>query len=413
MVSLCFYFQVHQPYRMKKYHVFDIGKSDDYFDEEKNKEIMHKVARKCYLPMTNMLLHMIEKSNKRFKCSFAITGTALEQFEKYEPGVIENFKKLAETGCVEFVAETYYHSLSVLFSEQEFKEQVALHSKKMKELFGVTPTVFRNTELIFSNHISKVVKDMGFKAVLAEGADHVLEWRSPHYVYSTVSAPDLPVLMKSYKLSDDIAFRFGDVNWPEFPLTVPKFVSWLNAINGSGEVINLFMDFETFGEHQWEDKGIFQFMEHLPDEFLKHPDNNFITPSEVADRYPIRGTLDIHNYVSWADVERDLSAWKGNHIQEAAHVALYRIEQDVKKTGDADLIRKWRMLTTSDHSYYMCTKWFNDGDVHKYFNPYETPYDSFIAFMNILQDIEKKIKKLSNSQEIVQSPGSVPVKEVI
>ncbi|MFT4303845.1 MAG: glycoside hydrolase family 57 protein [Candidatus Woesearchaeota archaeon] len=390
MVAICFYFQVHQPYRMKNYHVFDIGKNSKYFDEHKNREIMQKVAKKCYIPATSLILDLVKKYNGKFKCSFSITGTALEQFEEYAPEVIDLFKQLADTGHVEFLSETYHHSLSFLFSKEEFKEQVLMHEKKLKEILGVTPKVFRNTELIFYNELAIELDKMGYKAVLAEGADRVLGWRSPNFIYKSVSA-NIPLLLKNYKLSDDIAFRFSNHEWEEHPLTVPKFVNWVNNINGNGEVVNLFMDYETFGEHQWEDKGIFQFLEHLPEEFLKHPHNSFMTPSEVVDIFPIRDELDVHHPVSWADVERDLSAWRGNAIQEAALKHLYDIEKDVKMTNDHKLIEDWRKLTTSDHFYYMCTKWFNDGDVHKYFNPYDSPYDSYIAFMNVLKDIEGRM----------------------
>ncbi|MCB9359171.1 alpha-amylase [Candidatus Woesearchaeota archaeon] len=409
MVAICFYFQVHQPFRMRNYHVFDIGKDSNYFDEQKNKEIMEKVARKCYLPTTRLLLSMVREHKGKFRCSFSITGTALEQFERYSPEVISIFRELAETGCVEFLSETYHHSLSFLFSKKEFHEQVDMHRKKIEWLFGVTPKVFRNTELIFNNELAIELEKMGYKGVLAEGADQVLDWRSPNYLYKSVSA-GIPLLLKNYKLSDDIAFRFSNPEWKEHPLTVPKYVHWLNQVNGAGEVVNLFMDYETFGEHQWEDKGIFQFLEHLPREFLKNHDNSFMTPSEVISSFPIRGELDIHHPVSWADVERDLSAWRGNPIQEAALKHLYEVEDSVKMSNDEKLISDWRKLTTSDHFYYMCTKWFNDGDVHKYFNPYDSPYDSFIAFMNVLKDMEHRINinvdstisqdKLENDNEV-------------
>ena len=411
MVAVCFYFEVHQPYRLKNYHVFDIGNNSNYFDDKKNKEVMEKVTNKCYIPMTNLLLEMINNSNKKFKCAFSITGTAIEQFESYAPQVIENFKKLAKTGCVEFLSETYYHSLSFLYSKDEFKEQVRLHEKKMKELFGVVPKIFRNTELIFNNEIAMVLKDMGYIGVLAEGADHVLDWRSPNYLYHSVSAPDLPLLLKNYKLSDDIAFRFSNKEWEEFPLTVPKYVDWINKVNGGGDVINLFMDFETFGEHQWEDTGIFDFMRALPNSVLSYSDNCFMTPSEVVDAFPLRAELDIHNPVSWADMERDLSAWRGNKIQDSSLKKIYDLEVDVKLTHDKKLLKDWRMLTTSDHFYYMCTKWFNDGDVHKYFSPYESPYEAFIAFMNVMKDIKFRIDKhFNNVKELLKEENVISAK---
>jgi alpha-amylase len=372
---------------MRQYSVFEVGNNSNYFDEEKNREIALKVARKCYLPMNKLLLSLIERLDGKFKISFSVTGTALDQFEEYCPEVIESFKKLAKTGCVEFLAETYYHSLSVLESKEEFKEQVTLHRKRIKDLFGVTPTVFRNTELIFNNDIAHTIEELGYKAILAEGADHILGWRSPNFLYRPHTCEKIKLLLKNYKLSDDVAFRFSNKGWEEHPLTCEKYTKWINSVNGNGDVINLFMDYETFGEHQWEDTGIFKFMEALPFEVLKHPDNYFITPSEEAEKYEVRDVLDIHNTMSWADVERDLSAWLGNRIQNNAIKELFSIEKLVKKTKDKKIIESWRRLTTSDHLYYMCTKWFADGDVHKYFNPYDSPYDSFINFMNVINDI--------------------------
>jgi alpha-amylase len=386
MVGVCFYFQVHQPWRLKQYNVFDIGHDHDYFDDVKNKEIALKVGKKCYLPMNRLLLDLIKRHGGKFKVAFSVTGTALDQFEQYAPEVIQSFRELAQTGCVEFLAETYYHSLSVLFSKEEFREQVKLHVRRIKELFGITPKVFRNTELIFNNEIAKTVEDMGYKAILAEGADHILGWRSPNFVYKPHTCENIRLLLKNYKLSDDIAFRFSNKGWEEHPLTCEKYVNWINAVNGGGDVINLFMDYETFGEHQWEDTGIFRFMDKLPEMILEHPDNHFLTPSEAA-KLEVRDTLDIHHPLSWADIERDLSAWLGNKIQNDAIHALYDMEQTIKAKKDKELLEAWRKLTTSDHFYYMCTKWFEDGDVHKYFNPYDSPYDSFIAFMNVLKDI--------------------------
>ncbi|MFW5745939.1 MAG: glycoside hydrolase family 57 protein [Nanoarchaeota archaeon] len=394
MVGVCFYFQVHQPWRMRNYSVFDIGNSHEYFDEKKNKEIAIKVANKCYLPMNRLLLDLIERFQGKFKVSFAITGTALDQFEEYTPEVLESFKDLARTGHVEFISETYYHSLSVLYSKKEFREQVRLHRARIKKLFGASPTTFRNTELIYNNEIAHTVEEMGYKAILAEGADHILGWRSPNFIYRPHTCDSIKLLLKNYKLSDDIAFRFSNKGWEEHPLTVEKYVDWINAANGAGEVINLFMDYETFGEHQWADTGIFNFMRALPDAVLRHPDNCFLTPSEAAERFDVRDTLDVHHPISWADLERDLSAWKGNRIQEDALRKAYEMEKMVKKTADPELIEEWRKLTTSDHYYYMCTKWFADGDVHKYFNPYDSPYDSFITFMNIMKDIDLRVRSL-------------------
>lgn len=390
MVSICFYFQVHQPERLRRYSVFEIGKNHDYFDNKKNREVMEKVAQKCYLPMNALLLKLIKQHKGRFKVAFSISGVAIEQFERYAPEVLESFRALAETGCVEFIGETYFHSLSFIKDKEEFDRQVTAHTELIERLFSQTPQVFRNTELIFNNELANHVQKR-FKAILAEGADHILGWRSPNFLYTAVTAPDIKLLLKNYKLSDDVAFRFSNKDWNEHPLTVEKYARWINEVNGNGNVVNLFMDYETFGEHQWKDTGIFDFMEALPGELLKHPDNDFKTPSEVADSYQPVGVLDVHSFVSWADLERDLSAWQGNKMQYAAMDELYALRNKIMQTGDEKLIDDWKRLTTSDHFYYMCTKWFSDGDVHKYFNPYESPYDGYIAFMNVLNDLALRV----------------------
>jgi len=397
MVSVCFYFQVHQPYRVRKYTIFDIGKNDDYFKDNSetnrnNERILRKVANKCYLPANAVLLELLER-HPEFKISFSFSGVFLEQLEEYAPDVLESFKRLIDTGRVEVLAETYYHSLSFLYSKGEFREQVRLHKELVQRLFGVTPRVFRNTELTYNNELAKEIEAMGYDGIICEGVDHILGWRSPNFVYRPKGSSKIKVLTKNYKMSDDIAFRFSNKGWEEWPLTVPKYVHWVNSINGNGNTLNLFMDYETFGEHQWEDTGIFEFMRHFPGEILKHPDNDFKTPSEVINSYEAFGEYDVPNIISWADIERDLSAWLGNEIQHAAINKVYSIGHRVLKTKDKKLIHDWRKLQTSDHFYYMCTKWFNDGDVHKYFNPYESPYDAFINFMNVLQDLELRLEK--------------------
>ena len=386
MSALCFYFQVHQPYRLRHYTFFDIGVDSFYEDEDANCGIMLKVARKCYLPMNALLLKLIRKYDSRFKVSFSISGTALEQFEAYAPEVIQSFRELVATGCVELLSETYNHSLAFLYSPEEFREQVALHDERIEALFGVTPRVFRNTELIYNNDLARAVEAMGYKAVLAEGADHVLGWRSPNFVYRPAGCDRLKLLLKNYRLSDDIAFRFSNHPWPEFPLTADKFSEWAHAANASGDLINLFMDYETFGEHQWESTGIFAFMEALPEVMLRTPGFAFITPSEAAARFEPVASLDVPHFMSWADAERDLTAWLGNDMQNDAIESVYRLEKAVKATGDSGVLRTWRRLQTSDHFYYMSTKWFSDGDVHSYFNPYGTPYDAYINYMNVLAD---------------------------
>lgn len=411
MTSVCFYFQVHQPWRVKRYRFFDIG-DPNYFNDSSetsrnNRKVFEKVARKCYLPANATLLEML-KSYPQFKASFSITGTALEQMEQFLPEVLDSFKKLVDTGRVELLSETYYHSLSFLYSKREFRHQVDLHKQKIKKLFGIVPQVFRNTELIYHNDIGEEIEKMGYKAILAEGAEHVLGWRSPNFVYKPKGANGTRLLLKNYKLSDDIAFRFGSRDWAEFPLSAEKFGHWVSGHNGSSDVVNLFMDYETFGEHQWEDTGIFKFMKRLPKEILKHPDNDFVTPSEAVERFSAREEIDVPHFMSWADIERDLSAWRSNEIQHEALRVIYSFEDEVLASKDHDLIEDWRRLQTSDHFYYMCTKWFADGDVHKYFNPYESPYDAFISYMNVIQDLKRRI----TSSQTKRTTRRIKVKEL-
>ncbi len=392
MPSVCFYFQLHQPSRLRHYTVFD--SNELYFDDSKNAAICKKVANKCYLPANRLMLEVINKYNGRFKIAYSITGTLLEQLQLYAPEVISTLDALARTGCVEFLAETYYHSLSFLYSRNEFVEQVNKHTELIKYLFGQTPKIFRNTELIYNNDLAMLIEAMGrFDAILAEGADHILGYRSPNFVYRPKNCNRLKLLMKNYSLSDDIAFRFSNRGWNQWPLTADKFAKWVGNVNGNGNLVNLFMDYETFGEHQWEDTGIFDFMRQLPEEILRHPDNNFKTPSEVVESYQPVGAIDVPHLISWADTERDLSAWLGNAMQSNALHELYRIEKKIKKTNDEKIITDWRKLQTSDHFYYMCTKYFADGDVHKYFNPYDSPYDSYINFMNVLNNLSLRCTK--------------------
>ncbi len=396
MPSICFYFQIHQPYRIKKYSVFDIGQDHNYFDDENlkekgNREVMEKVAKKCYLPTNKILLDLIHRYPE-FKISYSFSGTALEQMENYAPEALESFRKLIKTGNVEILDETYHHSLSFFYSDDEFIKQVKLHRKKIKDLFNFVPNVFRNTELAYNNELAYLVEKLGYDGILAEGWEHYLEHRSPNFLYKPKGTEKIKLLLKNYKLSDDIAFRFSNRGWEEFPLYAEKFCHWINSINGNGHTVNLFMDYETFGEHQWEDSGIFNFLKVLPEKILKHPDNNFKTPSELISSYKPLAELDIHNILTWADTERDLSAWTGNSMQKSSLKKLYELEEDVLNSNDERLIEDWRKMQTSDHFYYMCTKWFNDGDVHKYFSPYESPYEAFINFMNVLNDFRFRLE---------------------
>ncbi len=395
MPSVCFYFQVHQPLRLRHYTVFD--RSENYFDEFKNASVCRKVARKCYLPANRLILELIRRFEGTFKVAYSITGVLLEQLEQYVPEVLSTFDALAETGCVEFLGETYYHSLSFLYSHEEFIEQVQKHTRAIAHYFGQTPRVFRNTELIYNNELAHLIQSTGqFDAIITEGADHILGYRSPNFLYRPRDCERIKLLLKNYSLSDDIAFRFSNRHWPEWPLTAEKFARWINNINGNGNVVNLFMDYETFGEHQWEDTGIFDFIRHLPGRILEHPDNDFKTPSEVVESFDPVGVVDVPHIISWADTERDLSAWLGNAMQSNAIHELYRLEDDIKTTGDERIICDWRRLQASDHFYYMCTKYFADGDVHKYFNPYDSPYDSYINFMNVLDNLQSRCSKLLN-----------------
>jgi len=389
MPAVCFYFQVHQPMRLRKFSVFDIGKSSHYFDDAKNRFYLERITRKCYTPTNNKLLELINNFGGRFKVSFSISGVMIEQLEKFFPEVLESFQKLVDTGCVEIFNETYYHSLSYLISKKEFVDQVRQHRQKIKSTFGVKANVFRNTEAMYSNDIAKVVEEMGYKAVVAEGLDHILQWRSPNYLYRAKGS-NIPVFLRNYKLSDDIAFRFSTKDWKEWPLTADKFASWLSAADG--QVINLFMDYETFGEHQWPETGIFDFLHHLPGEVLKHQNMSFMTLSEALKAFTPVGDFDVPHISSWADVHRDISAWLENGMQKQAFEEIRKLQPLMRKKKNLHLLDAWRKLQTSDHFYYMCTKWFADGDVHKYFNYYDTPYDAFLNYMNVLADIKSRIQ---------------------
>jgi len=393
MRSICFYFQVHQPYRLRNYRFFDIGEKHDYFDTFNNNLIMRRVADKSYLPMNALLLDLINEYGSAFKVSFSISGVALDQFAEYAPDVLESFKKLAATGNVEFLSETFAHSLTSLKSREEFEKQVSMQSEKIEKYFGVKPTTFRNTELIYSDEIGEMVADMGYKTMLTEGAKHILGWRSPNFVYTNAINPKLKMLLKNYRLSDDIAFRFSEQSWKEWPLTTDKFVSWLSEIDEKEEVVNLFMDYETFGEHQWAETGIFDFMKTLPGKIFSNTSFSFNTPSEVTETLQPVGPIHAPYPISWADEERDLTAWLGNDLQDEAFDKLYQLESQIKNCKDDSIQRDWLRLQTSDHFYYMCTKWFSDGDVHKYFNPYGTPYEAFINFMNVLSDFIIRVEK--------------------
>lgn len=391
MKSIVLYLHVHQPFRIRHYSVFDIGQRSDYFDahyhdQTSNERIMHKVAEKSYIPTNQRLLDLLERY-PGFKLSLSITGTAIEQMQRYSPEALASFQQLVKTGRVEIVGETYHHSLAFFYDREEFEMQVLRHKNLVEDIFGQTPTVFRNTELAYNNDLGWWADRMGYKAILAEGWDTVLDWRSPNFVYRpTYTEGPLKLLLKNYKLSDDIAFRFGNQSWSEWPLTADKFTHWLNN-TGNATNFNLFMDYETFGEHQWHESGIFDFLSHLPEKWLTQPDHDFKTVSEIADAHEAVDRVDMPHIVTWADTERDLSAWTGNDMQREALRSLYELKSNILNSNDQSLIEDWRRLQTSDHAYYMCTKWFNDGDIHAYFSPYDNPYDAFIAFMNAWHDL--------------------------
>ena len=411
--SICLYFQVHQPTRLRQYRFFDIGKDSHYYDDFANRSILRRIATKCYLPMNQLLLDLIRKNGGKFKVAFSISGSAMEQFERYAPDVVDSFRALAATGSVEFLSETYYHSLASLNSPSEFEHQVLKHKAAVEKLFGVTPKTFRNTELIYSNDIGKAVSKLGFKTMLTEGAKHILGWRSPNFIYSGETARSMKLLLRNAPLSDDIAFRFSNREWSDWPLTAEKYLSWLKEADG--EIINLFMDYETFGEHQSSSSGIFDFMGALPEAVISDGTFEFVTPSEAASKHKSVSSLDVPDAISWADEERDLSAWLGNELQQEACQKVYAMTEKLSIVNDEELWADFGHLQESDHFYYMCTKFFSDGEVHKYFNPYDTPYEAFINFMNVLSDfqirLDEKRAALDVKEQFVKEQKAVKKKK--
>ena len=412
--SICLYFQVHQPNRLRLYRFFDIGKDSHYYDDFANRTILRRVAQKCYLPMNALLLELIEANKGAFKVAFSISGSVLEQFDRYAPEVIESFRKLAQTGSVEFLSETYYHSLASLASPIEFKNQVLKHKAAIEHYFGVTPKAFRNTELIYSDAIGEMVYDMGFKTMLTEGARHVLGWKSPNFLYSCAQAPSLKLLLKNSSLSDDIAFRFSDRGWSDWPLTCEKYLSWIKAAAQNDEIVNLFMDYETFGEHQKAASGIFDFMRALPEIVIKDGEFEFVTPTQAAKKHRPVGDLDVMDPISWADEERDVTAWLGNELQNDAFNKLNDQAEKLALLNDEALWSDFGHLQESDHFYYMCTKFFSDGAVHKYFNPYDTPYEAFINYMNVLSDFILRVDDAISVSDVnfaAEKPVKAPAKK--
>jgi alpha-amylase len=384
--SICLYFQVHQPTRLRLYRFFDIGKDSHYYDDFANRTILRRVAQKCYLPMNKLMLDLINQYKGKFKIAYSISGSAIDQFQRFAPDVIDSFKALAATGRVEFLAETYYHSLASLGSDSEFRHQVAKHAAKIEEVFGVKPVTFRNTELIYDNSIGELVYEMGYKTMLTEGARHIMGWQSPNFVYTGETQPRLKLLLRNYGLSDDIAFRFAQNH-----VTAEQYVGWMKENAKEGDIVNLFMDYETFGEHQSADTGIFDFMKALPGAVIADGTFGFVTPAEAVKKHKPVADISVEDPISWADEERDVTAWLGNELQSEAFQKVYAMKEKLAIVNDADLYEDWGHLQESDHFYYMCTKFFSDGEVHKYFNPYDTPYEAFINYMNVISDFQIRL----------------------
>jgi alpha-amylase len=392
--AVCFYFQVHQPFRLRRYRFFDMGHEHYYYDDFMNESILRKVTADCYLPANRLMLDLIKKHKGKFRVTYSLTGIVIDQFRLYAPEVLASFRELAETGCVEFLAETNSHSLASLMNRERFERQVSIHREKIKEYLGYEPTSIRNTELIYSDEIGSWMADMGYKATVTEGARHILGWKSPNYLYCNAINPRLKVLLRNYTLSDDITFRFSNKTWSCYPLTADKYASWLKGLASSAEIVNIFMDYETFGEHQKKDTGIFDFMKHLPEAVIRKTPFSFMTVSEVADHFQPVALIHVPSPISWADEEKDLTAWMGNELQTAAVTKLYSLAEKVGRCADEQINRDWTYLQSSDHFYYMSTKFFSDGAVHAYFNPYENPYQAFMNYMNVLSDFEIRLNAL-------------------
>lgn len=400
-MAVCLYFQVHQPNRLKKYSFFDIGVDHFYEDDHLNAEVLNKVSDKCYLPANNLLLKLIHETNGEFKVTFSLSGVLLEQLEHHRPDVLASFKQLVDTGCVEILSETYYHSLAYFYSKDEFRRQVRIHKKKVETLFGVKPKVFRNTELIYSNEIAQYIEGMGYKGILTEGVDRILGYRSPNYLYQSPNCTKIKTFLRNYSLADDVGFRFSDKNWNEYPLTGGKFADWV--AREEGDILNIFMDYESIGEHQWADTGIFEFFNAWPREVLAKG-IKFTTPSKAIKDFETKGVFDAHEPISWADQERDLSAWIQNSMQYEAVNKIHSLEKKVKTSKNKHLVHTWAKLQTSDHFYYMCTKGATDGLVHNYFSPYDSPYDGYIYFMNALSDLEVCLNKRKKRETKKKTP---------
>jgi alpha-amylase len=394
MKSVCLNFQIHQPFRYRKYRFFDIGNDAYYYDDFANETIMRRVADKCYLPANKIILDQIHKHKGKFKVTFSLSGTVIDQFKLYAPEVIDSFAELAATGCVEFLSETYANSLASMTDAGLFESQVKAHDNLIEELFGYRPKVFRNTELIYSDEIGDLVHRMGFEAMITEGAKHILGWKSPNFLYCNALNARLKVLMRNFRFSDDLSFKFSNKGWNEYPLTAEKYAGWMAGLPKAEEVVTIFINYETFGQLQPKSSGIFDFLKSLPNAVLKTGQLQFATPSEVVANLQPVSAVHVLYPISWADEERDLSAWLGNELQKEAYDKLYQLKDQMKNCENSVMLKDWDYLQTIDHFYYMCTKFFSDGEVHKHFNPYSTPYEAFINYMNILSDFKIRLNAI-------------------
>lgn len=391
--AVTLYFQLHQPYRVKRYTIFDTAHDHLYFNDESqadtnNQRVFERISEKSYRPMLELLERLSEELPE-FGLTLSLSGTFIEQAEAWAPDIVDSVRRLVTSGHVELLAETYHHSLAFFYSRREFEAEVLLHREKILQTFGVVPSVFRNTELAYNDELAQWVDRHHYKAVLAEGWDNILGWRSPNHLYRAAGTDNLALLLKNYKLSDDLAFRFGDRSWSQWPLTPDKYIDWLTR-HGDGSLINLFMDFETFGEHQWSETGIFEFFTRFAHAWTERG-GQFITVSDAVRELQPVDTISMPDVVTWADSERDLSAWNGNALQQEALMHVYALEHEILQTGDSDLIHDWRALLTSDHTYYMSTKWHTDGSIHSYFSPYDSPYDAFLWYMNVIRDLRWRV----------------------
>ncbi|WP_161597527.1 glycoside hydrolase family 57 protein [Fluviispira multicolorata] len=404
MVALCFYFEVHQPFRINHYRIKEIGAHKTYFNEESNQNIFEKVAKKCYWPAGLLIASLLKRYPKSFKVTFSMSGTFLEQCETYDPKLLELYQDILSLSNAEIICETSHHSLAALIDEEEFYSQIELQRNNIKRLFNRKVTAFRNTELIYSNHIGKLVEKAGFQTCLLEGWDpYIPKGWNAHHIFHHPELQNLKLLPKSYKLSDDLAFRFSNQSWESWPLTTEKYHSWFEKLlDGNHEFVGLFMDYETFGEHQWADTGIFEFLDRFISNMTYDKRFEFLTVSEAANKFTARAPMDVNRPLSWADTERDISAWLGNRIQEDAFEKVYQLKKQIRYLNDESLTKEWRKLLTSDHFYYMCIKWSNDGDVHKYFSPFDSPYEAYLDYVNILEDFEMKCAEKVRLKDLAQ-----------